>query len=238
MLAKSDFAGRRAACIAAVLAALALTQLGCTTSVAGHAIPASGQPSRAAAPTKVTPPKAKPQVSAHELLLQDGDPTPLGSAAMTEVGDSYFTSVRPPECSAALLFKGSPLRPPGSTDYADSAYSFGSTAMYSESVDVYDTALNVHDVVWDGFRAVSQCTGEATGIAPLGDFGPMRLTQFGVAADGVLVWTMTRSDWTCDYGLAAIPRAALLLTLCDHESKVHLADWASTRREQLLGRGA
>jgi hypothetical protein len=233
MLVGSSGAGR----ITAMLATVAITLLGCTTSVAGRAIPAPGQPSSAAT-TKVTPPKAKLPVSAHELLLHDGDPTPLGPAAMTDIGDSYFTSVRPSECSAALLFKGSPLRPPGSTDYADSAYSFGTTAMYSESVDVYDIALNAHHVVWDGFRAVSQCTGDATGVAPLGDFGPMRLTQFGVAADGVLVWTMTRSDWTCDYGLAVIPRAALMLTLCDHEPKLRMAGWASTRREQLLGRAA
>ncbi|EUA34627.1 putative lipolprH domain protein [Mycobacterium xenopi 3993] len=54
----------------------------------------------------------------------------------------------------------------------------------------------------------------------------------------MLVWTMTRPDWTCDYGLAVVPRAALLLTLCDHESRFRMADWASTRREQILGRAA
>lgn len=198
-----------------------------------------GGPAPSSSPAPAGPPKAKPPpIFARDLLLHDGDSSPFGPAAMTDVGDTYFTSVRPPECSAALLFKGSPLRPPHSTDYADSAYSFGGSAMYSESVDVYDKALDVHAVVWDGYGAVSRCTAEAVGIAPAGAFAGMRLSYYGVPADGVLVWTMTRPDWTCDYGLAVVPRAALLLTLCDHESRFRMADWASTRREQILGRAA
>jgi hypothetical protein len=225
--------------IAAGLLTLTVTVVACTTAVPGRAVLAPGERASASAPTPATPPKAKPPpIPARDLLLHDGDATPLGPAAMTEVGDSYFTRVRPPECSAALLFKGSPLRPPHSIDYADSAYGFGGSAMYSESVDVYDEAVNIHDVVWDGFRAVSQCAVEAVGIAPAGEFGGMRLSQFGVPADGVLVWTMTRPDWTCDYGLVVVPRAALLVTLCDHESRLRMADWASTRREQILGRAA
>ncbi|BCO36695.1 sensor domain-containing protein [Mycobacterium heckeshornense] len=225
--------------IAAVLLTLTAALVACTTSVSGRAVLAPREPAPVSSSGEAGPPKAKPPpIFARDLLLHDGDSTPLGPAAMTELGDSYFTSVRPPECSAALLFKGSPLRPPHSTDYADSAYGFGGTAMYSESVDVYDNALDVHEVVWNGFRAVSRCTAEATGIAPLGEFGGMRLSQYGVSADGVLVWTMTRPDWTCDYGLVAVPRAALLLTLCDHESRLRVADWASTRRAQILGRSA
>lgn len=37
---------------------------------------------------------------------------------------------------------------------------------------------------------------------------------------------MSRADWTCDYGLAVLPRVALML------------DWASTRRAQLDRRTA
>ncbi|EUA34628.1 putative lipoprotein lprH [Mycobacterium xenopi 3993] len=128
---------------------------------------AAGRPGTVVVSRSGRSPKAKPPpIFARDLLLHDGDSSPFGPAAMTDVGDTYFTSVRPPECSAALLFKGSPLRPPHSTDYADSAYSFGGSAMYSESVDVYDKALDVHAVVWDGYGAVSRCTAEAVGIAP------------------------------------------------------------------------
>lgn len=95
------------------------------------------------------------------------------------MGDSYFTSARP--------------------------YQVDGPALYAESVDVYDNALNTHDVVWNGFRAVSDCHGDAVGVAPLGEFRPMRLNFFCTPADGVLVWTMTRPDWISDYGLAVVP---------------------------------
>ena len=61
----------------------------------------------------------------------------------------------------------------------------------------------------------------------------MRLSFFGTPDDGVLVWTMTRPEWTCDYGLAVIPRVALLMSLCDSKPGFPMAQWASKRRAQL-----
>lgn len=145
---------------------------------------------------------------------------------------------RPPDCSAAVLFKGSPLRPQGSSDYADSAYSFGGSAIYAESVDVYDKPLDAHAVVWNGFSAVSKCSGEAVGVAPIGESQPLRLGYFAIPANGVLVWTMTSPGWTCDHGLAAVPRAALLLSVCDTKPGLPMADWASTRRSRIRAQAA
>ena len=65
-----------------------------------------------------------------------------------------------------LLFKGSPLRPAGSSDHAESGYRVDGQALYAESVDVYDKRLNTHDVVWKGFGAVSKCHGDAIGHRP------------------------------------------------------------------------
>lgn len=201
-------------------AAVALmTLVACTTSITGRAIRAE-KPAAAPFP-------------ARDLLLQNGDATPVGPATATTVGDNYFTSARPPECSAALLFKGSPLRAAGSTDHAESAYRFRGAALYAESVDVYRTALNVHQVVSNGFSAVSQCHTAAVGVSPQGAFRPMKLTFFGTTDDGVLVWTMTRPDWTCDYGLVAVPRAALLMSLCDSKPGFPMGEWASKRKAQL-----
>ncbi|BAX92245.1 hypothetical protein [Mycobacterium shigaense] len=214
--------------VAAVI--LAVTLSACTTSVPGQATRASDQspsaPSRSAAPTP------KP-VAARDVLLQDGNTTPLGRAVAVPVGDSYFTSVRPPECGAALLFRGSPLVPAGSADHAESAYSVGGAALYAESGDVYGNSLDTHDVVWKGFSAVSDCRGDAIGVAPLGDFKPMRLSYFATPADGVLVWTMTRPEWTCDFGLAVVPRVVLMISACDSKSGFPMADWAAKRRAQL-----
>ncbi|EUA93716.1 putative lipoprotein LprH [Mycobacterium ulcerans str. Harvey] len=50
---------------------------------------------------------------------------------------------------------------------------------------------------------------------PAGEFGPITLKSFGTPAEGVLVWSMGRSDWNCDYGLAVVPRAALVISACD-----------------------
>lgn len=208
---------------------LALTLGACTNSVSGQAARAGGQsPSGTSKPT----PTAKP-IAARDLLLQDGNTTPLGRAVATPVGDSYFTSVQPPECAAALLFKGSPLLPAGSADHAESAYSVGSQALYAESADVYGNTVQTDDVVWKGFSAVSDCRGDAVGVAPLGKFQPMRLSYFATPSDGVLVWTMTRADWTCDYGLAAVPRVVLMLSACDSKPGFPMADWAAKRRAQL-----
>ncbi|WP_261879590.1 hypothetical protein [Mycobacterium marinum] len=206
-------------CAAVVLLVVVVAMAACTNSVAGRAIRASGQP--------------RAHISARDLLLQDGDNTPLGPASSTRVGETYFTSARPPECTAAVLFKGSPLRPPGSADFAESAYRVQATAMYAESVDVYSSPLNPHDVVQNGFRAVSQCHGDAFAGYPAGEFGPITLKSFGTPAEGVLVWSMGRSDWNCDYGLAVVPRAALVISACDQNSGFPMAEWAVTRRAQL-----
>jgi len=63
----------------------------------------------------------------------------------------------------------------------------------------------------------------------------MKLSFFATPADGVLVWTMTRPDWTCDYGLAAIPRVVLMIAACDTKPGFPMADWAAKRRAQLSG---
>ncbi|MEE6177468.1 hypothetical protein [Mycobacterium sp. 050134] len=208
---------------AMVAAAVALVVAACTTSVPGQAVRAPGHPTG--------------RVSAQDLLLHDGDTTPLGAATSAEVGDSYFTSARPPECAAALLFVNSPLVPSGAADHAESSYRFGTSALYAEAVDLYDRDLNEHDVVWDGFGAVSKCQGDASGVSPTGPSPPFRLSFFSTG-DGVLTWTMTRPDWTCDYGLAVVPRVALLLSACDAQPGFPMADWAVKRRSQLAARTA
>jgi hypothetical protein len=214
------------------LAIAAVLLSACATSVSGRAIRASGQPSSGGS----TP--ARAAISAHDLLLQDGDATPLGRVTATPVGDSYFISARPPECSAALLFKGSPLLPAGQSDYAESGYRVGGPALYAESVDVYDKPLKMREVISNGFAAVSRCHGEAVGMAPTGQSGPMRLSFFGTTDDGVLVWTMTHPVWTCDYGLAVLPRVALMLSACDAKPGFPMRDWAAKRRAQIDRRTA
>jgi hypothetical protein len=165
---------------AVALIVAAVTVGACTTSVPGQLIRASSQP-----PGGSTSPKQP--IAARDLLLQDGDPAPFGPATAIPVGGNYFTSAIPPECSAALLFKGSPLRPAHSSDFAESAYNAGGQALYAESIDVYDNAVSTRDVVSDGFRAVSDCRAEAFGVSPLGKFSPMRLSYFATPADGVLM---------------------------------------------------
>jgi hypothetical protein len=209
-----------------------VTLAACATSVQGRAIKAAGETGEST-PSASKP--GRPPVAARDLLLQTGVATPLGPATMAPVGDSYFTSARPPECSAALLFEASPLRPPGSADHAESSYRFTGPALYAEAVDGYDNDLNVHDVVWNGFRAISDCRGDAVGVAPQGQAPPLHLSFFSTG-DGVLTWTMTRPDWTCDYGLAAVPRVALMLSACDAKPGFPMADWAAKRRSQIAGR--
>jgi hypothetical protein len=204
----------------------------CVASVTGRAVQASGQPP----PGGSTP--ARAAISAGDLLLRDGDATPLGRVTAAPVGDSYFVRVRPPECSAALLFKGSPVLPTGKSVHAESGYRASGRALYAESVDVYDNALKTHEAISKGFAAVSQCHGDAVGVAPLGEFRPMRLSFFGTTDDDVLVWTMTRPDWTCDYGLAVLPRVALMLSACDTKPGFPMTDWAAKRRAQIDRRTA
>jgi hypothetical protein len=179
----------------AVLGLAGLVLVGCTHSVDGRAMRAAGGSVRAA--------------SARDLLLRDGDETPWGPARAAPVGDNYFTSVRPKECSAALLFKGSPLRPSDAADYAESAYTFGGPAMYAESVSVYDYELNPYGVAWRAFSEVADCRGDAVGVSPRGDFEPMRVTEFGAPQDDVMTWSMGSPDWTCSYGLVAFASATL-----------------------------
>src|ERR1700739_2359958 len=123
------------------LVIIAVMLSACATSVTGRAIRAAGP----APPGGATP--ARATTSARDLLLQDGDTTPLGRATGAAVGDTYFASVRPPECSAALLFKGSPLLPGAKSVHVESGYRFGGPALYAESVDVYDNALKTREVV-------------------------------------------------------------------------------------------
>jgi hypothetical protein len=222
-------AGQLRSAAASVL--VALTLCACTTSVGGRAIRA---PEPSAGPTSTSP--APGRIAARDLLLQDGDTTPLGVATAIAVGGSYFTTVQPAECAAALLFKNSPLRPTRASDHAESGYRVNGPALYAESVDVYDKKLNPTEVVSKGFGAVSKCKGEAVGHAPLGDARPMRLSSFGTPSSGVLVWTMTRPDWNCDYGLVVVPRTALLLSACDFKPGFPMADWAAKRRAQLDSR--
>lgn len=214
----------------AALAIAGVLLSACATSVTGRAVRAPGQ--------QAVPAVTRSAISAGELLLQDGDGTPFGPATANPVGDNYFTSARPPECAAALLFKGSPLVPAGPSQHAESAYRFGGPAQYAESVDVYDKALKPHDVISHGFAAIAKCHGDVVGVSPAGAFRPMRLGFFGTTDDGVLVWTMTRPDWTCDYGLAALPRVALMLSACDAKPGFPMKDWASKRRAQLDRRTA
>lgn len=197
----------------------------CTESVAGRAMRATDRSSRL--PTSAKPARAR------DLLLQDGDRAPFGQVTQSRVGDSYFTSAVPPECSAALLFKGSPLRPDGSSDHAEAAYNVTGPLPYAESVDVYTNVLNVHDVVWNGFRDVSHCRGDAVGVSRAGRSTPMRLRYFATLSDGVLVWTMSNPRWTCDYGLAVVPHAVLVLSACGFKPGFPMAEWASKRRAQL-----
>jgi hypothetical protein len=220
---------------AAGLLAIAAIVSACTTSVAGQPVAVGGHPPQP--PGSATRP-AHPSASAKDLLLSEGELTPLGPATPAPVGNTFFTSARPPECSAAVLFKDSPLRPAGSADHAESAYTFGGSAIYAESADIYATNLNPHDVVWKGFAAVGKCTADAVGVAPAGEYGPMQLREFSVPADGVLAWTMAGRTQTCDYGLLVVPQATLVLVACQRDGKFNMIDWAPKRREQILARSA
>ncbi|EUA93719.1 putative lipoprotein lprH [Mycobacterium ulcerans str. Harvey] len=57
----------------------------------------------------------------------------------------------------------------------------------------------------NGFRVVSQCHGDAFAGIRRGSSGD-HAQSFGTPAEGVLVWSMGRSDWKCDYGLGAVVR--------------------------------
>ncbi|CFE35632.1 lipoprotein LprH [Mycobacterium tuberculosis] len=88
-------------------------------------------------------------------------------------------------------------------------------------------------MVWNGFRDVSHCRGDAVGVSRAGRSTPMRLRYFATLSDGVLVWTMSNPRWTCDYGLAVVPHAVLVLSACGFKPGFPMAEWASKRRAQL-----
>lgn len=199
---------RRNGRAAAALLGSAAIFAACTTAVPGQPVAAGDhRPPPSGSATK----PGRATVSARDLLLRAGEQTPYGPAAPVKVGDTFFTSARPPECAPAVLFKDSPLRPGGSSDHAESAYNSGTSAIYAESADIYGTDLNPHDVVWKGFAAVANCTADAVGVAPAGESGAMKLREFSVPAAGVLVWVMSGQQETCDYGLDVIPDATLVL---------------------------
>lgn len=222
---------RARAAAVAVAAMLALS--GCNVVVGGRAIGASGQSGRApSAPVKHPTPRAQ------DLLLQTGDDTPFGAATAMPVGDDYFTTAQPPNCEAAVVFENSPLRPPGAAEHAESAYRFAGSATYGESVDIYGDPLDVQHVVVDGFIAIGQCRGDAVGVTRDGRSASMHLSDVDTSSHVAVVWTMTQPGWICDYGLAALPRAVLLLSACDAKPGFPMADWTAKRLAQISGRTA
>jgi hypothetical protein len=221
---------RRRHILVALIGVVAISAA-CAKPVPGQPVAAGGHSTQSSSPA-ITP--THPPVAARDLLLGDGDQTPLGPGKQAPVGSTFFTTVRPPECDPALLFKDSPLRPAGSTDHAESSYSIRPSAIYAESADVYDKALNPHDVVWKGFGAVANCNATAVGVAPAGQSPPMQLRGLSVPSDGVLEWVMAGTGETCAFGMAVIPDAALLLVACDTEGKVDMKEWAAKRRKQIM----
>ncbi|MHA7651927.1 hypothetical protein ACX9NE_12355 [Mycobacterium sp. ML4] len=154
------------------------------------------------------------------------------------MGDDYFTSVRPKECAAAMLFRGSPLRPSDAADYVESAYTFGNQAMYAESVSVYDYQLRPYGVAWKAFSDVSDCRGDAVGESPRGDFEPMHVTEFDAPRDNVMTWSMGRLDWTCSYGVAALRKVVLMIAACNAAPDFPMAEWAARRKAEVDTRTA
>lgn len=219
---------------AAALAVVAMLVLsGCSVVVGGRAVGAPGR--SGAAPS--TPVK-RPTGRAQDLLLQTGDDTPFGAATAIPVSDNYFVTAQPPNCEAAVLFENSPLRPPGASEHAESAYRFAGPATYGESVDIYADPLDVQHVVVDGFIAIAQCRREAVGVSRDGQSASMHLSDVDTSSHTAVVWTMTQPGWICDYGLAALPRVVLLLSACDAKHGFPMADWTSKRLAQISERTA
>lgn len=216
---------------AAVTAALLFS--GCSTAVGGKAVRGSGEPG---GPTsaKLTHPPAH----ARDLLLQTGDNTPLGAATAIPLGDNYFTSAVPQDCQAAVVFENSPLRPPGASDHAESAYRFSGPATYAESVDVYGDALDTRHVVVEGFIAIAQCRHDAVGVTKDGKSWPIHMSDVDTSAHDAVMWIMTQPGWTCSYGLAALPKVALLPSACDAQPGFPMTDWTAKRLAQISGRTA
>ena len=197
-------ASRNWAPVGALIVALALGA--CTTSVPGQATRGSGQPPASSAKAKPTP----VPISARDLLLQDATTTPLGPAIAIPVGDSYFTSVRPPECAAALLFDSSPLLPPAPRIMP--IRHTKSTARPCTRSRPTSTPTPWTTTMWCGKALVlSRIVVAGHRCRPAWGLQTDETQLLRQSSDGVLTWTMTRPDWTCDFGLAAIPRVVLLM---------------------------
>lgn len=209
---------------AAVIAAVLLSA--CSTTVEGKAVQGPDPGPKSAT------------THARDLLLKTGDNTPLGPATAIPVGDNYFTSATPQNCQAAVLFENSPLRPPGASDHAESAYRFSGPATYAESVDTYRDALDVRHVMVEGFIAIAQCRRGAVGVAKDGRSVSMQMTDISTSAPDAVVWVMSQPDWTCSYALAAVPTVALLVSACDAQPGFPIADWTAKRLAQISGRTA
>jgi hypothetical protein len=91
----------------------------------------------------------------------------------------------------------------------------------AESTDVHGNDLKTHDVVWNGFSAISNCHGDAVGISPGAEYTPIRLSYFATPSDGVLVWAMSGSRGDGD---------------CDFKPGFSMAGWAAKRWAQLESR--
>ena len=119
MNAHSYWRTTRAAAISLVAA---LTLGAGTASVTGRGV-------RAPTPAHST-------IRARDLLLQNGDTTPLGRQLPT-LWAKLFHQRPAIRMRAGTAFKGSPLPPAVASDHAESAYTFGGKALYAESVDLY-----------------------------------------------------------------------------------------------------
>ena len=87
-------------------------------------------------PRRFEPQSLQPGDPGPDLLLQNGETTPLGPATAT-LEAQLLHQRQAARMHGGQLFKGSPLRPAGSSDHAESAYGFPGAALYAESVDVY-----------------------------------------------------------------------------------------------------
>jgi hypothetical protein len=47
---------------------------------------------------------------------------------------------------------------------------------------------------------------------------------------------MGRPDWTCSYGVAAVPKVVLVIAACNSSPGFPMAEWAAKRKAQLNSR--
>lgn len=190
--------------------------------------PTATRPVPTTTPVPVTLPDAQ------TLLLASNSETPAGSVTAMPIDDNYFTSTDPPDCAGALLLKNSPLPPTGAQSHAESAYRIEgqNDNLLAESVNVYRQPLDPGAVLNAAMVTVSQCTASASGINSLGRLEQMRLTNFAIG-DNVLVWTMSRPEWTCNYGFTLTTHASLLISLCEDSPTFPMHDWAVQRHQEI-----